>query len=347
MCLKTSKSSKSSLRNLNELLKPAEVPDVIKFKEELKFLIQSSFSLPWLFMVGLSCAITWVDQSGYINEEWRNFMSESKSAIGFAGAFLSFALVFRTNVCYSRWWEGRCLWGAMITNSFDASQQASRWIHDRELATRFQNAIILFGWSAKSHLRDNKLSDEGEEGQNLISRQILTEAELDAIVNQGSWQPYYCLDVMRAVADLALRNDNVSSEAIKMAAMRSFEDSIKGLSAGINGANRVKTTGLPVSYNLFLLSFLHIFFTFATIAWAPTIGWYTPVVVGSIFLVAMMIVYLGDAMENPFGTDLSDLPLNKYCRGIEQHVKNVKANYLAKFDLANGPGNHAVSQFDA
>mmetsp|Transcript_28534 Transcript_28534/g.43595 ORF Transcript_28534/g.43595 Transcript_28534/m.43595 type:complete len:94 (+) Transcript_28534:421-702(+) len=92
-------------------------------------------------------------------------MSESKAAIGFAGAFLSFALVFRTNVCYSRWWEGRCLWGAIITHSFDASQQASCWILDRDLETRFQRATILFAWSSKAHLRDNKLRDDAEEGK--------------------------------------------------------------------------------------------------------------------------------------------------------------------------------------
>ena len=38
-----------------------------------------------------------------VGADWLSFISESKPFISTAGAFYSFALVFRTNICYSRW----------------------------------------------------------------------------------------------------------------------------------------------------------------------------------------------------------------------------------------------------
>ena len=41
------------------------------------------------------------------DDELRETFSNSSSGVAILGGLLSFVLVFRTNVCYSRWWEGR------------------------------------------------------------------------------------------------------------------------------------------------------------------------------------------------------------------------------------------------
>ena len=37
--------------------------------------------------------------------------------------FVSFIVTFRTSACYARWWEGRCLWGALLFACIHLSQQ--------------------------------------------------------------------------------------------------------------------------------------------------------------------------------------------------------------------------------
>jgi len=39
---------------------------------------------------------------------------------------LGFALVFRTNRCYDRWWEGRVLWGRLIFGAIELAQKNKR-----------------------------------------------------------------------------------------------------------------------------------------------------------------------------------------------------------------------------
>ena len=72
--------------------------------------------------------------------------SELNTITIFLGGFLSFALVFRTNICYARWWEGRCLWGSLIYAAINVVQQGRTWIHDENRLHRLACAAIAFGY---------------------------------------------------------------------------------------------------------------------------------------------------------------------------------------------------------
>ena len=79
------------------------------------------------------------------------------------GAFLRFALVFRTQACYARWWEARTMWGRMSSASINLAGKARGWFGDED-ADRFLTHCVAFPYACKATLRGNPLTDASEEG---------------------------------------------------------------------------------------------------------------------------------------------------------------------------------------
>ncbi len=89
--------------------------DARKLQLEFFYNIIAGADLLVVFLVSLLPTI-WVNHTSQ-GKSLSSLLSNSKAAIGTLGAFYSFALVLRTNICYARWWEGRSLWGTMLVNS--------------------------------------------------------------------------------------------------------------------------------------------------------------------------------------------------------------------------------------
>ena len=90
-------------------------------------------------------------------------------------------------------------------------------------------------------------------------------------------QPYYCLDIMRAIVSEAARGADgiVLDEASSSAAFRTMSDRTSDLALAIGGSIRVRATGLPVTYDTFFDVLLSLFF-----ATEPALveigGWFWP-----------------------------------------------------------------------
>mmetsp|Transcript_13953 Transcript_13953/g.24887 ORF Transcript_13953/g.24887 Transcript_13953/m.24887 type:complete len:382 (-) Transcript_13953:54-1199(-) len=314
-----------------------------KFKHKIKFLSDMIVGIDLLAVLLASITITlWINQMDHENA-WLSFLSESKPAISTLGAFYSFSLVFRTNICYARWWEGRSLWGTMIVNSIRIAQQARLWIHDESLVDRLNCLGIMFSYTCKAQLRGNRIEDDDEDGAELVLKGVLAQEELDMMARQTAWQAYYCIDAMRAVVDEGLKGETERGnfpDWRKNAAHRAMENTIDVLASSHGGCIKVKSTGLPVAYDDILYSIGGIFFIAACAAWAPGTGLYNPILVLTIYIVVKMIIGLGNDMEDPFGHDESDLPLEKYCMTVEYQINAVdERSHMIPYNIAYGPGS--------
>lgn len=233
-----------------------------------------------------------------------------------------------------RWWEGRCLWGQLIYASIHCAQQSQCWIKNPEKRNRFQNAIINFAWSCKAKLRGNGLQDEDEEGLNLVVRGVLSEKELQVMAVEQGWQPYYCLDVMRYVFTDSMET---SMSRFCPGQFKSMEDSIRDMATAIGGLIRVNSTGLPKVYDSFYHITGGIFLVMATLAWSPDMGWFTPPTAAAISLIFLLMTKISKFMANPFGNDVSSLPLKTYCLVIEKQIRAIKSRDRIPYDLGVGP----------
>mmetsp|Transcript_8540 Transcript_8540/g.14823 ORF Transcript_8540/g.14823 Transcript_8540/m.14823 type:complete len:455 (-) Transcript_8540:326-1690(-) len=323
-----------------ESLKDVDDPK-FRLMHKLHFFANLILGIDLLVVIALSALLTLPVHNLPSENTWRIFFENSKGAIATVGAFYSFALVFRTNICYARWWEGRTIWGTLIVTCVKLSQQARLWIENERLARRLGCLAITFAYASKAQLRGNKIQDEEEDGDNLVNRGVLHQEELDLMAQQSAWQPYYCIDAMRAAVHEGIDiNDEHShmKEWVLNAAQSSMEDTIGTLSSHIGGCIRVRSTGLPTAYDDIMYTTGGIFFIFACLAWAPGCGLYTPVVITMVYIIVKMIIGVGSNMEDPFGHDESDLPLGKFCREIERQINATdQRRQIITYNLALGP----------
>jgi putative membrane protein len=271
------------------------------------------------------------------------------SAAAILGGLLSFVLVFRTNVFYARWWEGRCLWGTLIFSCIHLSQQGCAWIANENLRRRLVNLTIVFAWASKAQLRDDFLQNATEEGPSLVKRGLLQQEELGIIAKTNGWQPYYCLDAIRHVIYEARQVEDgsrLAPDGSRAAGVMAFEDSIKYMALAIGGSTRVKSTGLPASYDEFLDVVTTIFFIIAPLAWTPSMKWGTPVLVTMVYLVVRGIRVLGRHLEEPFGLDPTDHPLTKFCSVIELQCLCVLKRDEEIFEFSKRAAQQSASSSD-
>jgi hypothetical protein len=132
-------------------------------------------------------------------ETWLDDIENCKNAVSVIGTLFVFILVFRFNACYDRWWESRIFWGDIISSSLDLGMMNRRWLEDDDLMDKCSRFIVVFSYACKSLLRGKSLKDEGEDGPSLVKKGLLTQKELDLMHEYPSWQPYFCLDMIREV----------------------------------------------------------------------------------------------------------------------------------------------------
>ena len=76
----------------------------------------------------------------------------------------------------------------------------------------------------------------------------MAQEELDVITQEAAWQPYYCIDALRATINegLVKTEHKISYDGRKNAAHTAMEETVGSLANAIGGCIRVKSTGLPV-----------------------------------------------------------------------------------------------------
>ena len=218
------------------------------------------------------------------------------------------------------------LWGKLIYAAINAVQQARTAIKDKKLFHRFTSSVIVFSWACKAKLRDARLEDPSQEGSALVARGVLEQAELDEMTLQdgSTWQPYYCLDVMRSVVHEGLCESGHESGDSKWHKEILLDNTISELAQSIGGAIRVKATGMPRGYDTGLKGLVWLYCTVASFAWASSLGWYTPIFTFAIYFILWALLKMGTVLVDPFGVDPVDHPLGAYCATIEQQCKVVQ-----------------------
>jgi ion channel-forming bestrophin family protein len=262
---------------------------------------------PMLVLIGLySAAVAYIEQS-LLHLPQTSYVKNITLMHGLLGFVISLLLVFRTNTAYDRWWEGRKLWGALVNNSRNLAIKLSAILPKSDTNNRvfFRTLIPQYAIELKNHLRSEKTrmeldgTLENEIGGIDITKHIPNQLATALITKINS-----LYDTGKIKGDQLI---------ILNAELQSFTD--------ICGAcERIKNTPIPFSYSAFLKKF--IFFYVMTLPWGYVFNlgyWVIPVVV-FIFYVLASLELVAEEIEDPFGNDVNDLPMDKMCKGIHTHV---------------------------
>jgi ion channel-forming bestrophin family protein len=86
---------------------------------------------------------------------------------------------------------------------------------------------------------------------------------------------------------------------------------------------RIRNTPIPFSYSIFLKKFIFFYVMTLPISYVFTLGYYVVPIVVFIFYAMASLELIAEEIEEPFGRDATDLPLNRLCQKIKEHIAEI------------------------
>jgi putative membrane protein len=227
------------------------------------------------------------------------------------GVALGLLLVFRTNTAYERFWDGRRLFATIVHHARDFSRQASSYLHDdedRRLLVRYMKLIFVL---LRQHVRrERDLARLGD---------LCTDEERAAL------EPIACrpLMAMRWISDrLGARAD---AQLLAEGRLRMLDAHLSFIAECLAGAERILTTPIPFAYAQHIKAFLALFCLTAPFAMVQTMGWATPIAAAIVAFALFGIDEIGVEIEEPFGYDANDLPIDALGEAVNRDADQLVA----------------------
>ncbi len=95
---------------------------------------------------------------------------------------------------------------------------------------------------------------------------------------------------------------------------------INALVEGLTSCERITKTPLPISYCIYLKRLILIYCLGLPFHLVVEIDWLAAIAVGFVSFILLGIEQIGNEIENPFGHDFNDLPIDAICDGITANV---------------------------
>jgi putative membrane protein len=229
------------------------------------------------------------------------------------GLPIAIFLGFRNNSAYDRFWEGRKLWGELVLRSRNLSRQCLSLIDYpapadaidglADARVRMLYRAIAFAHAVRDLLRCKPTAPELE--------QLLLPAEF-AQMQQMPHKPDFLMLNMGMDLRLCLKEGR-----IEPCLAASIDTTLSAMTAAAASCERIKNTPIPFSYTLLLHRTAYIYCFLLPFGLVDSIGFMTPFVVAIVAYTFFGLDALGDEIEEPFGAEPNDLPLDAICRAIE------------------------------
>lgn len=220
------------------------------------------------------------------------------------GIALSIFLSFRNSACHERWWEGRKLWGQLVFESRSLGRQLQALLaDDAPRRERLSTLVIAFAYALCARLRGNEPA--------LAALPWLQPAQREQLAERSNIP-----DALLAMMAVELA-DALREGALSPILYAQFEERLHALSSIQAGCERILATPLPFAYTLLLHRCAWMFCVLLPFGLAATLGWATPVLSAVLAYAFFGLDQLGEEMEEPFGTEPNDLPLDAIVRTIE------------------------------
>ncbi|MBW4658175.1 MAG: hypothetical protein KME15_05840 [Drouetiella hepatica Uher 2000/2452] len=227
---------------------------------------------------------------------------------------LGLMLVFRTNTAYERFWEGRKLWGNLINTVRNLSRNI--WVsidekdpHDRAAKVAALHLIIAFAVATKLHLRQEPINSElepllSQTHYNTLKTMNNPPLEIAVWIQDYLQQQAHkgCLDGFQLNILLQTLNEMVDC---------------------LGGCERILKTPIPLAYAIHLKQLLLIYCLTLPFQFVADLHWLTGAIVALISFTLLGIEEIGLEIENPFGRDANDLPLDSFCETMQRNSNDI------------------------
>jgi ion channel-forming bestrophin family protein len=240
-------------------------------------------------------------------KSWVKNIHIMHSLLGFV---ISMLLVFRTNTAYDRWWEGRKLWGSLVNNSRNLALKLDVVLDKGDEDNRFffRETIPLYAFTLKEHL------------QSEVTRLMLDEIDHPELskLDTRKHVPNQIAGLMMSRVNKLYKERTITGDQLITlnSELSSFTD--------ICGAcERIKNTPIPYSYSSFIKKFIVVYVLTLPLGYVFNLGYYVAPIVTFVFYVLASLELVAEEIEDPFGTDANDLPMDKMAGNIKKHVGEI------------------------
>jgi putative membrane protein len=253
------------------------------------------------------------------------------------GVAIGLLLVFRTNASYDRFWEGRKLWGSIVNTTRNLAREARTMLAgDPKLVESVIRWVAVLPWVFLYNLRGHPET---------LEKALSSPPD----VPSGPWKEALQLllnsvpaDELRAICAanhpplaVACRISDLLAEARKKGLISDFvqlqlDKDVAGLIDYIGACERIQKTPLPFAYVVHLRRAVILYCFCLPFSLVREFDWGTVVGVALVSFIYFGIEEIGVEIENPFGDDENDLPLESICHTITRNLLPLVADAQSK-----------------
>lgn len=235
------------------------------------------------------------------------------------GVAIAIFLGFRNNACYSRYVEARHLWGQLMIASRSLLREVKTTLPDDAELGQFVRLQIAFAHCLRMTLRRNP--------QAKPLAKYLSEKDLQTVFAAQS--PANRILLLMGEWLAVRRRDGQLSDIL----FHSLNNRLNDMSAVLAGCERIANTPVPFAYTLILHRTVYLFCIMLPFALVVDLHYMTPFISVLISYTFISLDTLAEELEDPFGTENNDLPLDAICNAIE-------IDLLQMNDETNVPAKH-------
>ncbi|MFT4645117.1 MAG: putative membrane protein [Planctomycetota bacterium] len=227
------------------------------------------------------------------------------------GLVLGLLLVFRTNSAYDRWWEGRKQLGLLVNTTRNLAIKIQVYVKKEDYAEKelLQDLIYALAFSIKEHLQEKEFNN--------ILKEIPVPVQNEFM--NVDHKPNYLLGQIAFHLEKMIQNDVISGEKLII-----LEKETNTLINVLGACERIGNTPIPMAYALHLKRILLVYCLSLPFGFIGNLSWFAVPVVLVVFYTMVGIELIGEEIEDPFGMDENDLPVEELCNKIKANILEIK-----------------------
>jgi len=233
------------------------------------------------------------------------------------GVVLGFLIVYQSGQSSKRWWEARCCWENIMVQSKEAMRVLTAHCDIPEVIALFGMHLTAFAFTTKHFLRGTK--DPKDWKDELMY--MLDEDDVDRIMAAAPrMRPVACLYAAQRCVEYIIQQ-----KVLERAVSRDINPRLTTLADQLGACERILYTPLPWVYTLHLRFIIMMYLVILPLVFTENnnnISFY-----GMFFycgIIGYAFLGLEDMaleIQNPFGYDYSDLPLDVFTHIVFQDIK--------------------------
>ncbi len=266
--------------------------------------------IPYILLVAGYAAVVCFVEVDYIKLPDNSPLKQLTIFHTLLGFVISMLLVFRTNTAYDRWWEGRRQWGTLNNNSRNLAIKLETLlpVEDTSSRTFFRKIIPLFAKALRRHLHaeTTRLELDTEPHPEIPS------------FDQNKHLPLQVAGAIMNKVQVLQRNGVFSGEQVLF-----LNTELQSFMEVCGACERIKNTPIPYSYSSFIKKFIFVYTTTLPLGLSFSLHYYVIPLVAMVFYVLGSLEMIAEEIEDPFGQDENDLPLERIATNIKKNVEDI------------------------